>query len=69
MYLHALAFATRNIESSSNDLDQIYIFGKFLKSALPEETLLCKEEEELLTSLGPKDENSQDPPSIPSASK
>ena len=42
MYLQALAFANRNIESSSNDIDQIYIFGKFLKGAGPEEAQLTR---------------------------
>lgn len=45
MYLHALSFATRNIESSSNDLDQMYIFGKFLKSTTQQEGELSKQEE------------------------
>ena len=69
MYLQALAFATRNIESSSNDLDQIYIFGKFLKGTTPDEAQITQEEEELLASLGPKDDVAQDPPSIPGSSK
>lgn len=33
MYFEALNFTQKNIESSSNDLDQIYIFSKFLNGA------------------------------------
>ena len=44
MYLQALGFAMRNIESSSNDLDQIYIFSKFLKETTVSENCLAERE-------------------------
>ena len=32
-FIEALTFVNRNIESSSNDFDQIFIFSKFLEAS------------------------------------
>lgn len=52
MFFQLFSFVHKNIECSSNDLDNITIFNQFLPSLKVTSQTLSRREEELLRELG-----------------